>query len=70
MPVPRVQDFFLYQYVDAPTRGDSILDLILSTEQNMFNDAVFVESLGSGDHKAIDFSSVSELNWARLTLWF
>ena len=37
------RDFFLYQHVQAPTRGGNTLDLILSTEQNMVENVEVVE---------------------------
>ena len=57
-----VQDFFLYQHVDAPTRGGNILDLILSTEQNMVTDVEVVESLGCSDHNGIEFSVITQVS--------
>ena len=56
-----VQDFFLYQHVHAPTRGGNILDLILSTEQNMVENVEVVESLGSSDHNSIEFSVITQV---------
>ena len=55
----RVIDFvnteFLYQWVDKPTRGNNILDLVLSTEDNLISDLVVAEKLGNSDHNIIRF---------------
>ena len=45
----------------APTRGGNILDLILSTEQNLVENVEVVESLGSSDHNSIDFSVITQV---------
>ncbi|XP_050705629.1 uncharacterized protein LOC126990996 [Eriocheir sinensis] len=55
-----VQDCFLYQHVDQPTRArgtntPSILDLILTNEQNMVSDIEYHAPLGASDHKLLVF---------------
>ena len=47
--------------VHVPTRGGNILDLILSTEQNMVENVEVVESLGSSDHNSIEFSVITQV---------
>ena len=53
----RVIDFvnteFLYQWVDKPTRGNNILDLVLSTEDNLISDLMVGEKLGNSDRNRI-----------------
>ena len=56
-----VQDFFLYQHVHTLTHGGNILDLILSTEQNMIENVEVFESLGSSDHNSIEFSVITQV---------
>ena len=55
----RIIDFvnteFLYQWVDKPTRGNNILDLVLSTEDNLISDLMVGEKLGNSDHSIIRF---------------
>ena len=55
----RVIDFanseFLYQWVDKPTRGNNILDLVLTTEDNLISDLVVGEKLGKSDHNIVRF---------------
>ena len=51
-----VQDCFLTQHVSEPTRGDNILDLILSTQKEMIDNVRVVEPLGKSDHSQIQFN--------------
>ena len=46
-------DNFLFQHVRKPTRGNSILDLVISTEEGMVEDVQVVEELGNSDHKTV-----------------
>jgi len=50
-----VQDCFLTQHVVEPTRGDNILDLILSTQKEIVDNVVIEEPLGNSDHNQITF---------------
>ncbi len=50
-----VNDNFLTQWVKEPTRGDNILDLVLTTEDDIVSDLRVGEELGSSDHKIIRF---------------
>ena len=52
-----LSDAFLYQLVDAPTRGINILDLVLSSNVDLV-DTVFVENTNGlpSDHKRISFN--------------
>ncbi|KAK8398645.1 hypothetical protein O3P69_004048 [Scylla paramamosain] len=47
-----VNDNFLAQWVKEPTRGDNILDLVLTTEDDIISVG---EELGGSDHKMIRF---------------
>ena len=51
-----VQDCFLTQHVSEPTRGDNILDLILSTQKEMIDNVRVIEPLGKSDHSQIQFN--------------
>ena len=51
-----VQYCFLTQHVSEPTRGDNILDLILSTQKEMIDNVRVVEPLGKSDHSQIQFN--------------
>ena len=64
--VELVQDCFLTQHVDCPTRGDNILDLVLTSEENMIENLVVREPLGTSDHNIITFDlmcSIEVKDW-------
>ena len=44
---------FLTQWVDKPTRGNNILDLVFSTEDNLVTDLTVGEKLGESDHNIV-----------------
>lgn len=50
-----VNDNFLTQWVREPTRGENILDLVLTTEDDIVCDLRVGEELASSDHKMIRF---------------
>ena len=51
---------FLTQHVVEPTREENILDLVVSTEENMIEDVQVGERFGSNDHQLIRFTIASE----------
>ena len=51
---------FLTQHVVEPTREENILDLVVSTEENMIEDVQVGERFGSSDHQIIRFTIASE----------
>ena len=51
-----VKDCFLTQHVSEPTRGDNILDLILSTQKERIDNVRVIEPLGKSDHSQIQFN--------------
>ena len=55
-----VQDCYLTQHVREPTRGENILDLILSTEEHMIEDTTILPPLSNSDHNVISFSLIVE----------
>ena len=50
-----VNDGFLTQWVKEPTRGDNILDLVLTTEDDIVKHLSVGEELGGSDHRSIRF---------------
>ena len=50
-----IDDNFLYQKVNEPTRGGNILDLVLTTNDNLIDKLVVREPLGNSDHNMIKF---------------
>ncbi|KAK3884190.1 hypothetical protein Pcinc_011535 [Petrolisthes cinctipes] len=51
-----VNDEFLTQWVREPTRGANILDLVLTSEDDIIQDLSVNEEIGGSDHKLIRFS--------------
>ena len=50
------QDCFITQHVLEPTRGGNVLDLILSSQNELVDNVKVHESLGSSDHNQIHFN--------------
>lgn len=50
-----VHDCFLHQHVMEPTRGDSILDLVLSSEQGLVQEVKVDCPVANSDHNVITF---------------
>ena len=57
-----VQNCFLTQHVLEPTRGDNVLDLILSSNKELVDNVTVVEPLGTSDHSQIHFKVVLRLS--------
>ena len=47
------QDNFLVQVVDSPTRGENILDLIFTTDDDLIRKVEVGDSLGTSDHNVV-----------------
>ena len=70
-----VQDSFLDQYIDEPTRGDAILDLLLGNELGQVTDVCVGAHFSSSDHNTISFNLIMDkdrsgpkvevLNWKK-----
>ena len=56
-----IEENFLTQHVDKPTREENILDLILTTEPNMVEELQVRENLGTSDHNIILWRLVCEV---------
>ena len=48
-----IQDNFLYQHVNRATRGETILDLVLSFERGLIDNSRIVSPIGKSDHANI-----------------
>ena len=48
-----LRDNYLYQHVKEPTRGDNLLDLVLSLSENDIDRLEINHSLGKSDHKTL-----------------
>ena len=55
-----VNDNFLHQLVTRATRGDNILDLVLTTDGDMIKELDVDEPFGTSDHNIIRFKLVTE----------
>lgn len=54
-----VNDNFLFQGVTESTRSNNILDLILTSEENMIDNVTVGEPFGSSDHQIIRFDFIA-----------
>ena len=50
-----IQDSFLTQHVLEPTRGENVLDIVLSSQKELVDIVKIVEPLGNSDHNQIHF---------------
>ena len=55
-----VQEGFLTQYVDRPTRGETTLDLVLGNEPDQVLNLEVGEHFGDSDHNSVTFTLVME----------
>ena len=50
-----IQDSFLTHHVLEPTRGDIVLDIVLSSQKELVDNVKIHESLGNSDHNQVHF---------------
>ena len=50
-----IQDSFLTQHVLEPTRGENVLDIVLSSQKELVDNVKIFEPLGNSDHNQIHF---------------
>ena len=50
-----IQDSILTQHVLEPTRGDNVLDIVLSSQKELVDNAKMHQPLGNSDHNQIHF---------------
>ena len=50
-----IQDSFLIQHVLEPTRGENVLDIVLSSQKELVDNVKIHEPLGNSDHNQIHF---------------
>ena len=50
-----VEDNFLVQVIDGPTRGEALLDLVLTNAEESIRHAKIGDSLGCSDHALVEF---------------
>ncbi len=56
-----IDDNFLFQHVNQPTRENNILDLVISTQENLVTNTLVGEQLSTCDHNLIRFSITTEI---------
>ena len=49
------QDSFRIQHVLEPTRGENVLDIVLSSQKELMDNVKIHEPLGNSDHRQIHF---------------
>ena len=50
-----IQESFLTQHVLEPTRGENVLDIVLSSQNELVDNVKIHEPLGNSDHNQINF---------------
>ena len=50
-----IQESFLTQHVLEPTRGENVLDIVLSSQKELVDNVKIFEPLGNSDHNQIHF---------------
>ena len=50
-----IQESFLTQHVLEPTRGENVLDIVLSSQKELVDNVIIHEPLGNSDHNQIHF---------------
>jgi len=53
-----INDNFMYQLVNEPSRNDNFLDLIFSSDENVVENVIVREPLGTSDHNIIEFKLI------------
>uniref|UniRef100_K7F0G7 Endonuclease/exonuclease/phosphatase domain-containing protein n=1 Tax=Pelodiscus sinensis TaxID=13735 RepID=K7F0G7_PELSI len=57
-----IADEFFHQVVVEPTRGEAILDLVLMSSEDLIEEMVVGDKLGSSDHELIQFKLNGRIN--------
>lgn len=57
-----VEENFLSQVINSPTRGDALLDLIVT---NTITDITIGDSLGCSDHALVEFTVLRDMGQAK-----
>ena len=59
-----IVDKFLSQVIDSPTRGDAILDLLVTNASEIIFDIMTGGSLGCSDHALVEFTVLRDMGQA------
>ena len=60
-----IQDSFLTQHVLEPTRGENVLDIVLSSQKELVDNVKIHEPLGNSDHNKINFDTNVKSNQSK-----
>ncbi|GAB0203436.1 hypothetical protein GRJ2_002809200 [Grus japonensis] len=60
-----IEDNFLSQVIDSPTRGDAILDLLVTNTSELTDDIKIGGSLGCSDHALVEFTVLRDMGQAK-----
>ena len=60
-----IEDNFLGQVIDSPTRGDAILDLMVTNASELIDDVKTGGSLGCSDHALVEFAVLRDMGQAK-----
>ncbi|KAK4830650.1 LOW QUALITY PROTEIN: hypothetical protein QYF61_012493 [Mycteria americana] len=56
-----IEDSFLSQVIDSPTRGDMILDLFVTNASELISDVKIGGSLGCSDHALVELADLNDM---------
>ncbi|KAK4806906.1 hypothetical protein QYF61_012627 [Mycteria americana] len=63
-----IEDNFLSQVIDSPTRGDAIPDLLATNASELIGDVKIGGSLGCSDHAPVEFAVLRDMGQAKSKL--
>ena len=63
--VESIDDNFLVQVVDRPTRGEALLDLLLTNAEEIIKDVNVGGNLGCSDHALVEFVTSRNVSLAK-----
>ena len=56
-----IKDNFLGQVLDSPTRGDALLDVLVTNASKLIRDVKIGDSLGCSDHALVEFTVLRDM---------
>lgn len=59
-----IEDSFLAEVIERATRGDTLLDLLLTNAEKLIRGIKTGDTLGFGEHALVEFSVVMDSGWA------
>ncbi|KAK4816578.1 hypothetical protein QYF61_017968 [Mycteria americana] len=63
-----IEDNFLAQVIDTPSRGDAILDLMVTNACDLISDVKIGGSLGCSDHALVEFTVLRDMGQSKREL--